>query len=124
MRDAPCGSFHITVSNLKTQSKRPGLPLKTMAKHLKRMFLTFANKINCLCSSQINPDNEPDADLMQRIVRATPRPKYLRDIAHDFVTKFMEGGTGMAAIHWRYNHGDWLRHCEHHPSPACTAVLE
>ena len=28
------------------------------------------------------------------------------------------------AIHWKYNHGDWLRHCEHHSSPACTTVLE
>lgn len=61
---------------------------------------------------------------MQRIIRATPRPKYLRDIARNFVEKFLGGGDQMVAIHWRYNHGDWLQHCEKHPSPACTAVLE
>ena len=60
---------------------------------------------------------------MQRIIRATPRPKYLREIARAYIESRMKS-VDFLAIHWRYNHGDWLRHCEHHPSPACTAVLE
>ena len=71
----------------------------------------------------INPDDESDSDLMQHIIRATPRPKYLRNIASSYVTNKIKNDNFLA-IHWRYNHGDWLRHCEHHPSPACTAVLE
>ena len=71
----------------------------------------------------INPDDESDSDLMQHIIRATPRPKYLRNIAASYVTNKIKNDNFLA-IHWRYNHGDWLRHCEHHPSPACTAVLE
>ena len=73
---------------------------------------------------KVNIDHESDTALMQRIIRATPRPKYLRDIARNFVEKYLGGGDQMVAIHWRYNHGDWLQHCEKHPSPACTAVLE
>lgn len=62
---------------------------------------------------------------MLRIIRATPRPKYLRDIAEKYLAEVMElPEKDYLAIHWRYNHGDWLKHCEHKPSTACTAVLE
>ena len=74
-----------------------------------------------------NVDKEADGELMQRIIRATPRPKYLRDIADQYIKQFISSKTSNPSylgIHWRYNHGDWLKHCEHKPSPACTAVLE
>jgi hypothetical protein len=64
---------------------------------------------------------------MQRIIRATPRPKYLRNIAKSFIEKVIKAkmpNGKYLALHWRYNHGDWLQHCEHRESPACDAVLE
>jgi len=88
-------------------------------------------KGNATSEDQLNdsPDlsSESDADLMQRIIRATPRPKYLRNIAKSFIKNVieqkMQNGKYLA-LHWRYNHGDWLFHCEKKKSPVCDAVLE
>ncbi|CBY32445.1 unnamed protein product [Oikopleura dioica] len=95
--------------------------------------IQFKNSLkgNAISEDQLNdsPDlsSESDTDLMQRIIRATPRPKYLRNIAKSFIKNVikqqMPNGRYLA-LHWRYNHGDWLQHCEHRESPACDAVLE
>jgi len=92
-------------------------------------------KGNVTSEDQLNdsPDlsSESDADLMRRIIRATPRPKYLRNIAKSFIKNVieqkMQNGKYLA-LHWRYNHGDWLFHCQrtlkHKKSPVCDVVLE
>jgi len=92
-------------------------------------------KGNAILDDQLNdsPDlsSESDGDLMQRIIRATPRPQYLRNIAKSFIKNVIEQkmlNGKYLALHWRYNHGDWLFHCErtlkHKKSPVCDVVLE
>jgi len=56
-----------------------------------------------------------DQNVMGEIVRHTLRPKYIRDTAAKFA-KDMLNGTNYVAIHWRYNIGDWTRHCRRKPS--------
>lgn len=60
-----------------------------------------------------------DQAVMGDIVRSTLRPKYVRDLAEQFA-KDMLNGTNYVAIHWRYNIGDWTRHCRRKPSIQVT----
>ena len=68
-------------------------------------------------------------ELWSEIVRATPRPKYIRK-ATEWIREMLFGKQEFAAIHWRYNNGvktgyfesettifkDWGKHCPKWPS--------
>ena len=62
-----------------------------------------------------------DQQLMGDIVRATLRPVYIRDVAQKFADDMLDG-QNYVAIHWRYNIGDWTRHCRKKPSIQCDIV--
>ena len=62
-----------------------------------------------------------DQQLMGDIVRATLRPVYIRDVAKKFADDMLDG-QNYVAIHWRYNIGDWTRHCRKKPSIQCDIV--
>ena len=66
--------------------------------------------------------NSPeDQQLMGEVVRATLRPLYVRNVAQKFATDML-GEANYVAIHWRYNIGDWTRHCRKKPSIQCDIV--
>lgn len=81
-----------------------------------------------------DPSEVDDNLLMERIVQATSRPKYLRDIADDYLeqieTTIEVEQLNYLAIHWRYNIGDWNSHCDRTENLkgkqrlVCKAVLE
>ena len=56
-----------------------------------------------------------DQKLMGDIVLHTQRPKYVREISEKFINDVL-GGMNFVSIHWRYNVGDWTRHCLKKPS--------
>ena len=56
-----------------------------------------------------------DQKLMGEIVLHTQRPKYIREISEKLINDVL-GGMNFVSIHWRYNVGDWTRHCRKKPS--------
>jgi len=62
-----------------------------------------------------------DQKLMGEIVLHTQRPKYIREISEKFINDVL-GGMNFVSIHWRYNVGDWTRHCRKKPSIQCDIV--
>ena len=76
-----------------------------------------------LGKEEVYPEvNTPeDQELMGNIVRMTLRPMYIRDVAKKFADDMLDG-VNYVAIHWRYNIGDWTRHCRKKPSIQCDIV--
>ena len=56
-------------------------------------------------------ENPADNALMKDIILSTRRPKHIQEAVQEFISNVLES-TKYIAIHWRYNKGDWSRHCE------------
>ena len=53
---------------------------------------------------------EYDMELRREIIRATPRPLYIREMATR-ITKNLFRGEKYSFLHWRYDRNDFLKHC-------------
>ncbi|CBY08546.1 unnamed protein product [Oikopleura dioica] len=70
---------------------------------------------NCLLQEHPVRNMKRESELWNEIVRATPRPKYVRKAA-EWIREMLFGEHEYAAIHWRYNSRDWGKHCPKWPS--------
>ena len=63
---------------------------------------------------------------MRDIINHTTRPKYIVQTAKDFLQASVQNfnTTNFISIHWRYNQGDWTRHCEKIPDDETCNILE
>ena len=78
-----------------------------------KMHLLY-QKSNASCSAMEHPIRgwtvNYNQTLMNEIIRATPRPKYIRDLATR-ITRKIFGFHQYSALHWRYNQKDFMKHC-------------
>ncbi|CAG5106915.1 Oidioi.mRNA.OKI2018_I69.chr1.g3058.t1.cds [Oikopleura dioica] len=77
-------------------------------------FSSIATRFNypesCILQEHPWRNIDYDQNLWNEIVRATPRPKYIRNAA-GWIRDLLFGEDEYAAMHWRYNKNDWGKHC-------------
>ena len=78
--------------------------------NIKNIFGKTARSFAAMAHPIKNAAVKYDMDLRHEIIRATPRPLYIRDMATR-ITKNLFRGEKYSFLHWRYDRNDFLKHC-------------